>query len=614
MEAPADLEQLLDGLHEWRDVQGVIGSTFQALYGVAHAQSHSVREVERKFAEVHRELEASLSQKADSSELRAAYTTAGNARLAADLVGRRFEEEVQCARDAQRIATEEAQALRSGLTELRTSLEKQRADVQQWRTGLEAGLARLAAECASAAQNVQTECRAALQSNVDRLEETIEERFNSLAAALKECREEFNQEMDNLGATINDRTSSWNVVLERASTERSSSWESVVDEKTQELAAALNGRTQKMQSAFEERVASLMTEIDKKTSSLSAALAEKASADQLREIIREAWQREETQFMRLQRLCESKASANEFATLTALADGKASLADVEAAVQRHLRKRLVTMAAEQQALSRAEVSNIAEEVAVDMRHQLQQCELRNEELARKQQRMAEASDWFRVELRNLATSKLERAEAEALVAGALADWVRAAQRGAEAVQAAFDWRTSVSHTAAPSIRTSPGLHSPIAPRSDTRRKPQTADAAAVEPCNASPSMGSTVWSLSATSTPPGSPVARTSAAISPSEDTGTACAMPFEDCEEPAHADQSLVPNQLPLRGVLSSRSSSNGGVSSQTGHQKASLARFEQRDPPGSGRAGLHRTRSWDRAGAAGVRLRPRDGNAPSR
>ncbi|CAE7569875.1 THUMPD3 [Symbiodinium microadriaticum] len=41
---PAAVERILGGLHEWRDVQGVIRTIFQALCDVAHAQSNAVRE------------------------------------------------------------------------------------------------------------------------------------------------------------------------------------------------------------------------------------------------------------------------------------------------------------------------------------------------------------------------------------------------------------------------------------------------------------------------------------------------------------------------------------------------------------------------------------------
>ncbi|CAJ1348951.1 unnamed protein product [Effrenium voratum] len=58
------------------------------------------------------------------------------------------------------------------------------------------------------------------------------------------------------------------------------------------------------------------------------------------------------------------------------------------------------------------------------------------ELARRQHRLSSSTDELRSELKSLQTLKLSRAEAEALVAGALADWTRAAQAGADAVQGA----------------------------------------------------------------------------------------------------------------------------------------------------------------------------------
>eukprot|EP00439_Symbiodinium_sp_Y106_P082093 s33_g21.t1 len=56
------------------------------------------------------------------------------------------------------------------------------------------------------------------------------------------------------------------------------------------------------------------------------------------------------------------------------------------------------------------------------------------ELSRRHQRNATTADELRSELKALSATKLARPEAEALVAGALADWVRAAQAGADAVQ------------------------------------------------------------------------------------------------------------------------------------------------------------------------------------
>eukprot|EP00913_Durusdinium_trenchii_P032224 g30172.t1 len=129
MDPPQQLEQLLGGLHDWRDVQGVIKTVFQALCDVAHAQSHAVRELERRTAEMQEELMESLHRKADVSELRDARAQA--------------EEEADSALEGQRRSSAEVQALRAGLGELHAAMEKQRAEVQQWRSGFEVGLAQV---------------------------------------------------------------------------------------------------------------------------------------------------------------------------------------------------------------------------------------------------------------------------------------------------------------------------------------------------------------------------------------------------------------------------------------------------------------------------------------
>merc|ERR1719323_1145058 len=108
-----DAAQLLGGLHEWRDVQGVVRTTFQALYDVAHAQSDAVREVEQRIGEAHDELLAAVGRKAESAELRAALAAANDARAVADLVAQRVEEEVRSALEAQRAVASESQALRA---------------------------------------------------------------------------------------------------------------------------------------------------------------------------------------------------------------------------------------------------------------------------------------------------------------------------------------------------------------------------------------------------------------------------------------------------------------------------------------------------------------------
>ncbi|CAL1157811.1 unnamed protein product [Cladocopium goreaui] len=100
----------MGNLHDWRDVQGVIKTVFQALCDVAHAQSHAVRELERRTGEMQEELYESLRRKADVSELR-------DARLQA-------EEEADSVLEGQRRSTSEVQALRNSLGELHAAMEK----------------------------------------------------------------------------------------------------------------------------------------------------------------------------------------------------------------------------------------------------------------------------------------------------------------------------------------------------------------------------------------------------------------------------------------------------------------------------------------------------------
>merc|ERR1740138_1456120 len=68
--------------------------------------------------------------------------------------------------------------------------------------------------------------------------------------------------------------------------------------------------------------------------------------------------------------------------------------------------------------------SILEAASSSARERVRECEHRVEELARRLQR-------------TVASTKLERGEVEALVAGALADWVRAAKRGEDAVHNAL---------------------------------------------------------------------------------------------------------------------------------------------------------------------------------
>jgi len=323
METPAEFERLLDGLHEWRDVQGVVRTTFHALCDVAHEQTKAVRDVERKLGEVYDELMAKVGQKADAASLRSAEATAHEARTTAELAAKRVEEEVVCARDAQKVEADDMQALRASLTELRVALERQRADVQLRVAGLEAGLVRLATECSTG--------------------EAERELADSSAVQQQEVNE------------------------------------------------------------------------------LRSAIEEKATPAQLQEIVREAWHTEEGHIARIQRICDSKVSAGELAAVAALAEGKASISDLDAVVQHQVSRRLGLLITEQQLLGKNDVASIADAVGSDLREQLRGCEHRLDELGRRQQRMSVATDSIRTDLRMIDAAKLERAEAEALVAGALGE-------------------------------------------------------------------------------------------------------------------------------------------------------------------------------------------------
>merc|ERR1719379_999338 len=147
---PVELEQLLSGLHEWRDVQGVVRSTFQALHDVAQAQSAAIREVETRISAAHDALATTVSQKAGILELKAMELAIAEIHEAIELTGQRIDAEARKTLDLHKSSEEEAQSLREGLVDLRSTVERHRTDAQQWRVGFEAGLARLASESSSA--------------------------------------------------------------------------------------------------------------------------------------------------------------------------------------------------------------------------------------------------------------------------------------------------------------------------------------------------------------------------------------------------------------------------------------------------------------------------------
>jgi len=280
-----------------------------------------------------------------------------------------------------------------------------------------ASMAREAAELAS--QRVEEE-----SSNTQEAQRSIMREAQALRAGLKDLRAAVEKQR----ADVQQWRVGFEAGLSRFVAEFARAAPSVKDE----CKVAL---TQEVESVQQE-IAHLKREVER----LSIALNEKATSVQLQEFLREAWQREENHLARVKRVCESKVSTADFATLAALAEGKVSMVDLDLAVQRLVQRSMGAVVSEQQLLTCDDVTSIAESVASDARERLNQCEHRIEELAWRQQRTATAAE----ELRAVASSKLEPAEVEARIAGALADWVRAAQQSADAVQAAM-WQGRAVH-------------------------------------------------------------------------------------------------------------------------------------------------------------------------
>jgi len=170
---------------------------------------------------------------------------------------------------------------------------------------------------------------------------------------------------------------------------------------------------------------------------MQSAVEAKASTEDLRAIVREAWQREESHLSQLQRQIESKVTTSDLAALAALAEGKASMVDVESALQKQIPRRLSAILSEKQVLSKTDVETLLDSTIESRVATLSECHRRVDEVARKQHRMSLAVDELKTEVHDFGNVKIERAEVEAIVSGALADWMRAAKHGANAVQAAL---------------------------------------------------------------------------------------------------------------------------------------------------------------------------------
>merc|ERR1712048_1043420 len=105
-------------------------------------------------------------------------------------------------------------------------------------------------------------------------------------------------------------------------------------------------------------------------------LQEKASASELRAIVREAWQREEGHLARLQRLAESKVSAADLAAVAVVAEGKASAADLETAVQRQVQRRLDIVASDKQWIAKSDIAALLESSIAEVKEKFRQGERR----------------------------------------------------------------------------------------------------------------------------------------------------------------------------------------------------------------------------------------------
>jgi len=88
------------------------------------------------------------------------------------------------------------------------------------------------------------------------------------------------------------------------------------------------------------------------------------------------------------------------------------MADVNAAMQRHIGKKLTAMVAERELMAKSDVTEVAQAAGGDTRCRLREFERHLEELTRRQQRAAAAVDDVRGDLRALSTSKLERIDAD----------------------------------------------------------------------------------------------------------------------------------------------------------------------------------------------------------
>lgn len=330
MRAAEPLGGAVEGLHDWRDVPGAVRCTLQALQDALQASQRVVQRLEESLGRTRSELMDMLDTKADLRDLRVIEQTTAEAREEFDSLARRVQEEAHASLCVRKAVSTGVQAVRKDMGELQLFVERQHADMLSWQGQLDASLARISEECASA-----------------------------LHAAKKEYCVLLQQELDSLSVTIHA----------------------------------------------------------------------KPSEQQVKEMVQHALRPEERQLARMKRLYESKVSAQEFAALAALAEGKVSAAELEHSVHKHVGKQLKVFAASLGVPSGTDVGAMVAAASQELREQLRDSELRFEEQKHLHEAsMASLRAEVLAEVRATSASKLGRPEVEAVVAGALAEWSQAAQQ------------------------------------------------------------------------------------------------------------------------------------------------------------------------------------------
>lgn len=310
---PPPLSELLGGLHDRQRVQDVIRSALKALHETLRAQSHSVRDVERKVDLLQADrgaaerrcielVEHHVRSKVDVSELTRnveeihevlrGKATVKELNSSADqviaILEDKIQKSVQGKDQSQNLLRMEVQSSQQTLDDLHVAIEALRTDMLAYTGDVEARIRRCEDEHPEV---VLAECRSLMRKEVDRL---------------------------------------------------------------------------------------------------SGLLETRASAEDVRALLRESQEREEKQMIKIKHLVESKVSASDFAALTALAEGKVSSAEFESKVTKTCNRRFSALLSQHQLQGKDEI-----ETMLTMSSQRSSESLKD--VQRRYQRLEEKLDRFRTE-------------------------------------------------------------------------------------------------------------------------------------------------------------------------------------------------------------------------